>query len=124
MRPVLVAALMMAAASCHEITAADSAPVQVTLTPKPGSAACFVANPEPASVKVDQGIAFVNNSSMSITIMLIDEGDNGDDLPLLSVAPNDTSSAVKFRSAGLHQYYSQACGSGTAERHTLAVTVN
>jgi len=43
---------------------------------------------------------------------------------LVTVAPGDTSGAVKFTSAGLRQYYSQACGSGTAERHTLAVTVN
>jgi hypothetical protein len=47
-----------------------------------------------------------------------------DHLPLVSVAPSDTSGAVKFGSAGLRLYYSQACGSGTGELHTLAVTVN
>jgi hypothetical protein len=61
----------------------------------------------------------VNKSSVALTIVLVE-----DDLPLVTVAPGDTSGAVKFTSAGLRQYYSQACGSGTAERHTLAVTVN
>ena len=118
MRPG-VAALLIAAVSCQEVTAADIAPVRVKLTPKPGSAACVIADPEPASVRVKQGISFVNHSSVAVTIVLVE-----DDLPLLTVAPGDTSGAVKFTSAGLRQYYSQACGSGTAERHTLAVTIN
>lgn len=112
--PVLVATV-----SCQDITAADGAGVHVILTPKVGSAACVVANPEPAAVKVDQGISFVNNSSVQLTIVLV-----GDNLPLVSVAPGDTSGAVKFRDPGIHQYYSQGCGSGTAELHTLSVTVN
>jgi hypothetical protein len=116
---LVLAALLIATASCQDITAADTAPVHVILTPKPGSAACVTASPEPASVRVKQGISFVNHSSMPITIVLVE-----DDLPLVTVAPSDTSSGVKFASAGLRQYYSQACGSGTAELHTLAVTVN
>jgi hypothetical protein len=119
MRLVLLAAVLVATAACEDVTASDTAPVHVILTPKPGSAACLTASPEPASVRVKQGISFVNHSSMPITIVLVE-----DNLPLVTVAPSDTSSAVKFGSAGIRQYYSQACGSGTAELHTLTVTVN
>jgi hypothetical protein len=119
MRLIVVAAVLISTVSCADITAADSAPVHIILEPKPGSAACVIASPEPASVRVKQGLSFVNHSSLPITIVLVD-----DDLPLVSVAPSDTSNAVQFRSAGLRQYYSQACGSGIAELHTLAVTVN
>lgn len=114
-----LAATLLGALSCHDVTAADYAPVQVVLNPKPGSAACVVATPEPAAVRVKQGIAFVNNSTVHLTIVLVD-----DHLPLVSVAPQSTSSAVKFHSPGIREYYSQACGSGVGERHTLAVTVN
>jgi hypothetical protein len=119
MRRTALTTLLIVTASCQDITAAEAAPVKVVLTPKPGSAACVIANPEPASVRVKQGISFVNHSTVHITIVLLE-----DNLPLVSVAPNDTSGAVKFSSAGLRQYYSQACGSGIAEQHTLAVTVN
>ena len=118
----LAAAALIATVSCNEVTAADVAPVHVTLSPKSASAACVIANPEPASVRVKQGISFVNRSTVPVTIVLIEEGE--EDLPLVTVAPSDTSGAVKFSSAGIRQYYSQACGSGTAERHTLAITVN
>jgi len=118
MRSLLVVALV-AAGSCAEVTASSSAPVTVVLTPKAASAACVVADPEPASVRQDQGIAFVNNSSVMITIVLVE-----DDKPLVSVAAGDTSGAVKFRNEGVHQYYSLGCGSAISERHTLAVTVN
>ncbi|HYC50790.1 MAG TPA: hypothetical protein VEB19_06765 [Gemmatimonadaceae bacterium] len=107
--------------SCADITAAEGSPVKIVLTPKTASAACFVADPEPASVKVKQGIAFINHSTAHLTLVLIEDGD---DLPLVSVAPGDTSGAVRFNSEGIRQYYSLACGSGLAERHTLAVTVN
>jgi hypothetical protein len=119
MRRLLPVLLLFAATSCQDVTAADYAHVQVILIPKPGSAACVIATPEPASVRVNQGIAFVNKSSVPLTIVLLD-----DHLPLVSVAPNDTSRAAEFSDAGLRQYYSQACGSGTGELHTLAVTVN
>ena len=119
MRRFLPVVLAIAAASCQEVTAADYAHVQVTLTPKSGSAACVIAEPEPAAVRVKQGISFVNKSSVHLTIVLKD-----DDLPLVSVAPGDTSRAIEFSSAGLRQYYSQACGSGLGELHTLAVTIN
>jgi hypothetical protein len=118
MRRLLAAALLVST-SCYEVTAADAAPIKVILTPKAGSAACVTADPEPASVRVKQGISFVNQSSVPITIVLAE-----DDLPLVTVQPGATSGAVKFSSAGLRQYYSQACGSGIAEQHTLAVTVN
>jgi plastocyanin len=117
-RPIHVA-LLIAAVSCDDITAAEVAKVNVTLTPKVGSAACVIANPEAAAVKVKQGISFVNNSSVQLTIVLVK-----DNLPLVSVAPGDTSGAVKFSDPGIHQYYSQGCGSGTADLHTLSVTVN
>ena len=117
-RPVL-AALLLATLSCRDVTAADASTSHVTLRPKPGSAACVIAEPEPASVRVKQGLSFVNQSSVTLTIVLVD-----DNLPLVSVAPGDTSGAVKFRDAGIRQYYSQACGSGTSELHVLAVTVN
>ena len=55
--------------------------------------------------------------------MLVGKDDEAD-VPLVSVAPNDTSGAVKFSEAGLREYYSQACGSGVGNRHTLAVTIN
>jgi len=106
-------------ASCEDITAANGALVNVVLSPKSASAACVLADPEPAAVRVDQGISFVNNSTVHITIVLVE-----DNLPLVSVAPGDTSGAVKFRDPGIHQYYSQGCGSGVSERHTLSVTVN
>lgn len=111
--------LLVAAASCEDITAADGVRVNVILTPKVGSAACVVANPEPAAVKVDEGISFVNKSTVHLTIVLLENN-----LPLVSVAPGDTSGAVKFRDPGIHQYYSQGCGSGTTDLHTLSVTVN
>ena len=113
--PLVAAAIV----SCQDITAADDARVNVVLTPKPGSAACVIADPEPAAVKVDKGISFVNKSSVHLTIVLLKNN-----LPLVSVAPGDTSGAVKFNEPGIHQYYSQACGSGNAELHTLSVTVN
>jgi hypothetical protein len=123
MRKLLAVSGLLVVGSCAEVTAADSAPVQVVLTPVNGSAACVTANPEPASVRVNQGIAFVNNSSIQITIVLVEEG-NDEDVPLVSVAAGSTSGAVKFSSAGLREYYSQACGSGLGVRHTLAVTIN
>ena len=110
-----------AVVSCADITAAEGSPIKVLLTPKAGSAACITADPEPASVKVKQGIAFINNSTMHLTLVLIEDGE---DLPLVSVAPGDTSGAIKFNSEGIRQYYSLGCGSGLSERHTLAVTVN
>lgn len=113
------AALPIAAISCQDITAAEYARVHVVLTPKAASASCVLANPEPAAVRVDQGISFVNNSTVHITVVLLE-----DNLPLVSVAPGDTSGAVKFNDPGIHQYYSQGCGAGTAELHTLSVTVN
>lgn len=119
MRPLLAMALLLGALSCKDITAAESAPVKVILTPKIGSAACVIADPEPAAVKVKQGIAFVNESTVHITIVLVE-----DDLPLVSVAPGETSGAVKFNSAGVRQYYSLGCGSALQERHTLSVTIN
>ncbi|HEU4996001.1 MAG TPA: hypothetical protein VFT29_14355 [Gemmatimonadaceae bacterium] len=119
MRRLAVAAVLLATASCSEVTAAEIAVAHVTLTAKQGSAACVVANPEPASVRVKQGVSFVNNSTVQITIVL-----TKDNLPLISVAPSDTSGAVKFREPGIYQYYSQGCGSGSSELHTLAVTVN
>jgi plastocyanin len=115
----LSASLLVAIVACEDITAADGARVNVILTPKVGSAACVIANPEPAAVKVDQGISFVNNSTVHLTIVLVENN-----LPLVSVAPGDTSGAVKFNDPGIHQYYSQGCGSGTSELHTLSVTVN
>ena len=118
MRSAFVVALFLVG-SCAEVTAADAALVTVTLTPKAASAACFIADPEPASVRQDQGIAFVNNSSVQITIVLA-EGDK----PLVSVAAGATSGAIKFRDEGVHQYYSLGCGSAATELHTLAVTVN
>jgi plastocyanin len=115
----LSASLLVAIVACEDITAADGARVNVILTPKVGSAACVIANPEPAAVKVDQGISFVNNSTVHLTIVLVENN-----LPLVSVAPGDTSGAVKFNDPGIHRYYSQGCGSGTSELHTLSVTVN
>lgn len=118
MRSFLVVALV-AAGSCAEVTAADYAPVTVTLTPKAGSAACVIADPEPASVRQDQGIAFVNESTVQITIVLVE-----DDKPLVTVPAGAESGAIKFRTEGIHQYYSLGCGDALSERHTLAVTVN
>lgn len=112
-------ALVGATASCRDITAADSASVFVILTPKVGSAACLYADPEPAAVRVNRGISFVNRSSVRVTLVLRE-----DHLPLVSVAPNDTSNAVKFSDPGVYQYYSQGCGSSSAELHTLSVTIN
>jgi hypothetical protein len=107
-------------ASCQDVTAANTGPVAVvTLMPKALKPACVFADPEPASVPANQGIAFENRSSVSITIVLVD-----DDTPLVSVAPGETSRAVKFRTEGVRQYYSLGCGSAAGERHTLAVTVN
>lgn len=120
LRPALgLGALLLATASCWDVTAAEVARVTVDLTPKPGSAACVVAEPEPAAVKVKQGLAFVNHSTVQLTIVLA-----GDNVPLVSVAPGDTSGAVKFADAGVHQYYSQGCGSALSEMHTLSVTIN
>jgi hypothetical protein len=114
-----LAAAVSATASCTDVTAADHARVHVTLTPKAGSAACVSADPEPAAVKANRGISFVNHSSVQLTLVL-----KHDDLPLVAVAPGDTSNAVKFSEPGIYRYYSQGCGSGASELHTLSVTVN
>ena len=114
-----IAALVLAATSCRDITAANSASVFITLTPKAGSAACLYADPEPAAVRARQGVSFINKSSVQITLVLRE-----DHLPLVAVAPNDTSNAVKFSEPGIYQYYSQGCGSINSELHTLSVTIN
>ena len=119
LRRLALVALVAAAVSCEDITAADSAGVYVTLTPKAGSAACLNADPEPAAVKANRGISFVNRSSVQVTLVL-----RQGNVPLVAVAPNDTSNAVKFSEPGIYQYYSQGCGSGTTELHTLSVTIN
>lgn len=116
---IALAALLLATASCDDVTAADSASAQVTLSPRAGSAACVIADPEPAAVKAKQGISFVNRSSVRLTLVL-----QKDNVPLVSVAPNETSSPVKFSEPGIYQYYSQGCGSSSAELHTLSVTIN
>ena len=119
LKQMALVALVAATASCKDITAADSAGVFITLTPKSGSAACVVADPEPAAVRAKQGIGFVNRSSVQLTLVL-----RQDNVPLVAVAPNDTSNAIRFREPGIYQYYSQGCGSGATELHTLSVTIN
>ena len=116
---VALVTLLVVLAACQDVTAADDASTFVTLSPKSGSAACVTANPEPAAVKAKRGISFVNQSSVQLTIVL-----QKDNVPLVSVAPNSTSSPVKFSEPGIYQYYSQGCGSSTAELHTLSVTIN
>ena len=118
-RIALLTLAAVAAAACQDVTAADRAGVHVTLTPKTGSAACVYADPEPAAVRVKQGISFVNRSSVQVTLVL-----RQDNVPLVAVAPNDTSRAVKFSDAGTYYYYSQGCGSTNTELHTLSVTIN
>ena len=118
-RIALVALAAVAATSCQDITAAERAGVYVTLTPKTGNAACVYADPEPAAVRVKQGISFVNRSSVQVTLVL-----RQDNVPLVAVAPNDTSRAVKFADPGVYYYYSQGCGSTNTETHTLSVTIN
>ena len=112
-------ALVAVTASCRDITAADYASVYVTLTPKVGSAACLNADPEPAAVRVNRGISFINESSVQVTLVLRE-----DHVPLVAVAPNRTSRPVKFSEPGIYHYYSQGCGASTSELHTLAVTIN
>ena len=110
---------MILTAACKDITAASNASVFVTLSPKAGSAACVIADPEPAAVKEKQGISFINRSSVQLTLVL-----RQNNVPLVSVAPNDTSNAVKYSEPGVYPYYSQGCGSTTTELHTLSVTIN
>ena len=112
-------ALLVVTASCRDITAASHASVYVTLTPKPGSAACVYADPEPAAVRENQGISFVNRSSVQITLVMRDEH-----VPLVSIPPHGTSRPVKFSEPGIYHYYSQGCGSATTELHMLSVTIN
>ena len=119
LKRLALVALIAATASCEDITAANSASVFVTLTPKVGSAACLNADPEPAAVRVKQGISFVNKSPIQVTLVLRE-----DHVPLVAVPPNDTSNAVKFSEPGIYHYYSQGCGSSTTELHTLSVTIN
>ena len=119
LKRLALVALVAATASCEEITAADSAGVFVTLTPKLGSAACVHADPEPAAVRVRQGISFVNESSVQVTLVLRE-----DHVPLVAVAAGDTSNPVKFSEPGIYHYYSQGCGSSTTELHVLSVTIN
>ena len=111
--------LVIGMAACEDITAANSASVYVVLTPKVGSAACVHADPEPASVRANQGISFVNRSSVQLTLVMRE-----DNVPLVAVAPDDTSNAVKFSEPGIYHYYSQGCGSSTTELHALSVTIN
>jgi plastocyanin len=118
-RIAFLALAAVATTSCQDITAARRAGVWVTLTPKAGSAACVYADPEPAAVRVKEGISFVNKSSVQITLVL-----RQDNVPLVAVAPGDTSRAVKFSDAGVYYYYNQGCGSTTTETHTLSVTIN
>lgn len=114
-----IVALVMATASCEDVTAANHASVYVTLTPKATSAACVHANPEPAAVRVNQGISFINESSVQLTLVL-----SKDHVPLVSVVPGRASRPVKFSEPGIYHYYSQACGSSTTELHALSVTIN
>jgi hypothetical protein len=118
-RRLALVAIVVASASCKDITAADNASVFITLTPKVGSAACLNADPEPAAVRVNRGISFVNKSSVQVTLVLRE-----DHVPLVAVAPKDTSNAVKFSEPGIYHYYSQGCGSSTTELHMLSVTIN
>ncbi len=118
-RRLALLALLVAVASGENITAADAASVYVTLNPRTASAACVTADPEPAAVRANQGISFVNRSSVQLTLVLTQN-----DVPLVAVAPGDTSRAVQFSDPGVYQYYSQGCGSGTGDLHTLSVTIN
>lgn len=114
---LVLLALLVAAASCQDITAADVPSAFVTLTPKTVGSPCVIADPEPAAVRQDRGVSFVNASSVQLTLVL-----KQNNVPLVSVAPGDTSRAVKFADPGVYQYYSQGCGSG--DLHTLSVTIN
>lgn len=116
-RRLALVALLAAVASCQDITAADVPSTYVTLTPRSASAACVIADPEPAAVRQDRGVSFVNRSSVQLTLVL-----KQNDVPLVSVAPGDTSRAVKFNDPGIYDYYSQGCGAG--DLHTLSVTIN
>lgn len=118
-RRLALVALLVAVASCQEITAADVPSVFVTLTPRTVGSACVVAEPEPAAVRQDRGVSFVNRTSVQLTLVM-----QQNDVPLVAVAPGDTSRAVKFNDPGIYQYYSQGCGSGAGELHTLSVTIN
>lgn len=116
-RSIVLLAALLASASCEDITAADVPSTFVTLTPRAASAACVYADPEPAAVRQDRGVSFINESSVQITLVM-----KQNDVPLVSVAPGDTSRAVKFSDPGVYQYYSQGCGAG--DLHTLSVTIN
>lgn len=118
-RRIALLVLLAAVASCENITAADVPSAYVTLTPRSASVACVIADPEPAAVRENRGVSFVNRSSVQLTLVL-----KQNDVPLVSVAPGDTSRAVKFSDPGVYQYYSQGCGSGSGDLHTLSVTIN
>ena len=117
LRRMAFVALLGAAASCENVTAADIPSVYVRLAPRSASAACVIADPEPAAVRQDRGVSFVNETSVQLTLVLKDK-----DVPLVAVAPGDTSRAIKFSDPGIYEYYSQGCGSG--DLHTLSVTIN
>lgn len=116
---VVRAIALLSLSACYDITAADSAAVEVVLSPRIGSAVCVDADPEPASVRVRQGISFTNETAGTVTIVMLE-----DNLPLVTVEAGETSRPVQFNSAGIRYYYVQACGSGSADRHTLSVTIN
>ena len=118
-RRLALLALLVAAASCQDITAADVPSVFVTLTPRTVGSACVIADPEPAAVRQDRGVSFVNRGSVQLTLVMKENN-----VPLVAVAPGDSSRAVKFSNPGVYEYYSQGCGSGTTELHTLSVTIN
>jgi plastocyanin len=119
MRRVIAAALLLATASCMEVTASETAETTVGLSSKSGNAKCVQASPDPASVRVNQGVGFLNKSTTTLTIVLAE-----DDTPLVTVESKQTSGAVKFSSPGTRRYYIQGCGSSTAELHTIIVSVN
>ena len=117
-RSLLLLLALVGVASCESATTEPPA-VVIVLTPSTANANCVVASPDPANIRAGQAVAFRNGTSMSHTILA-----DGINTPWTVVGPDETSGSIDFPIASTRKYYVQACGSASANLHSIVVTVN
>ena len=85
---------------------------------------CFIATPDPASVMVNMGFHFVNNTMVSYTIMSGTATAIGS-TPFTTVGPGKTSGGLMFPAPAVAYYYAQSCppSANHTNRHSINVTV-
>jgi hypothetical protein len=101
----------------------------VTITIGPGmqgssySGTCPLFSPTPASAKANQGVQWVNNTTVTLTV------NQSTGVPLVTVNPGQTSGQVYWRTAGNVGFGVAACNGQPAVGYSqyygaLTVTVN